>query len=192
MEHETRETRVYDEERAREKFGGANLGAAFFGWLVAMGMTALLTGVLAVVATAIGYSENITQTEAQRAAGAVTLVIAIVLIAVLLIAYYSGGYVAGRMSRFDGARQGVATWIIGLVVTLIAAALGWAAGDQYNLLDRVNLPRIPIPTDDVTLGGIITGLVVLLGTLLAAMFGGSVGQRYHNRVDRAAVDRPAV
>ena len=195
MEHETREpreTRVYDEERAREKFGGANLGAAFFGWLVAMGMTALLTGILAVVATAIGYSENITQTEAQRAAGAVTLVIAIVLIAVLLIAYYSGGYVAGRMSRFDGARQGVAVWVIGLVVTLIAAALGWAAGDQYNLLDRVNLPRIPIPTDDVTLGGIITGLVVLLGTLLAAMFGGSVGQRYHNRVDRAAVDRPAV
>ena len=192
MEHDTRETRVYDEERAREKFGGANFGAAFFGWLVAMGMTALLTGILAVVATAIGYSENITQTEAQRAAGAVTLVIAIVLIAVLLVAYYSGGYVAGRMSRFDGARQGVATWIIGLVVTLIAAALGWAAGDQYNLLDRVNLPRIPIPTDDVTLGGIITGLVVLLGTLLAAMFGGSVGQRYHNRVDRAAVDRPAV
>ena len=156
--HETRETRVYDEERAREKFGGANLGAAFFGWLVAMGMTALLTGILAVVATAIGYSENITQTEAQRAAGAVTLVIAIVLIAVLLIAYYSGGYVAGRMSRFDGTRQGVATWIIGLVVTLIAAALGWVAGDQYNLLDRVNLPRIPIPTDDVTLGGIITGV----------------------------------
>jgi amino acid transporter len=192
MEHETRETRVYDEERAREKFGGANLGAAFFGWLVAMGMTALLTGILAVVATAIGYSENITQTEAQRAAGAVTLVIAIVLIAVLLIAYYSGGYVAGRMSRFDGTRQGVAVWVIGLIVTLIAAGLGWAAGDQYNLLDRVNLPRIPIPTEDVTLGGIITGVVVLLGTLLAAMFGGAVGQRYHNRVDRAAVDRPAV
>ena len=190
MEHETRETRetrVYDEERAREKFGGVNLGAAFFGWLVAMGMTALLTGLLAVAATAVGYSENITQTEAQRAAGAVTLVIAIVLVAVLLIAYYSGGYVAGRMSRFDGARQGVATWIIGLLVTLIAAALGWVAGDQYNLLDRIDLPRIPIPTDDVTLGGILTGVLVLLGTLLAAMFGGSVGQRYHNRVDRAAL-----
>src|SRR5918994_5177839 len=110
MEHETRETRVYDEERARERFGGVNLGAAFFGWLVAMGMTALLTGILAVAATAIGYSENITQSEAQRAAGTVTLVIAIVLVAVLLIAYYSGGYVAGRMSRFDGSRQGVAVW----------------------------------------------------------------------------------
>jgi hypothetical protein len=64
--------------------------------------------------------------------------------------------------------------------------LGWVAGDQYNLLDRVNVPRIPIPTDQVTLGGIVTGIVVLLGTLLAAIAGGVVGRRYHARVDRAA------
>ena len=38
-------TRVYDEEAARHRFGGANVGAAFFGWLVAVGMTALLTGI---------------------------------------------------------------------------------------------------------------------------------------------------
>ena len=78
------------------------------------------------------------------------------LLAILLIAYYSGGYVAGRMSRFDGARQGLMVWVIGLLVTLLAAALGWIAGDQYNLLDRVDVPRIPIPTDEITLGGIIT------------------------------------
>ena len=145
-------TRVYDEEAARDRFGGANLGAAFFGWLVAVGMTALLTGILAVVATAVGYTSDITQTDAERAAGTVTLVTAIVLLAVLLIAYYSGGYVAGRMSRFDGARQGLMVWLIGLLVTLLAVALGWIAGDQYNLLDRVDVPRIPIPTDDITLG----------------------------------------
>ena len=181
-------TRVYDEEAARHRFGGANLGAAFFGWLVAVGMTALLTGLLAVIATAVGYSNDITQTDAERAAGTVTLVTAIVLIAILLIAYYSGGYVAGRMSRFDGARQGLMVWVIGLLVTLLAVALGWIAGDQYNLLDRVDVPRIPIPSDDITLGGIITAVAVLVGTLLAAMFGGTVGRRYHSRVDRAAAE----
>lgn len=181
-------TRVYDEEAARDRFGGANLGAAFFGWLVAVGMTALLTGILAVVATAVGYNSGITQSDAERAAGTVTLVTAIVLLAVLLIAYYSGGYVAGRMSRFDGARQGLMVWLIGLLVTLVAVALGWIAGDQYNLLDRVDVPRIPIPSDDITLGGIITAVAVLVGTLLAAMFGGTVGRRYHSRVDRAAAD----
>src|SRR3954451_15214571 len=122
-----REKRVYDEDRARERFGGANLGAAFFGWLVAVGMTALLTGILAVIATAVGYENNITQSDAQRAAGTVTLVTAIVLLAVLLVSYYAGGYVAGRMSRFDGGRQGIAMWIVGLLITVVAAVLGWVA-----------------------------------------------------------------
>jgi hypothetical protein len=179
--------RVYDEDAARERFGGANLGAAFFGWLVAIGMTALLAGLLAVAATAVGYSGEVTQTEAERAAGTVTLVTAIALVAVLLIAYYAGGYVAGRMSRFDGGRQGLMVWVIGLLVTLVAAALGWVAGDQYNLLDRVDVPRIPIPSDQVTIGGVVTVVVVLLGTLLAATLGGKVGRRYHARVDRAAL-----
>jgi hypothetical protein len=183
-----RRARVYDEEAARDRFGGANFGAAFFGWLVAVGMTALLTGIAAVIATAVGYNSGITQSVAERAAGTVTLVTAIVLLAILLIAYYSGGYVAGRMSRFDGARQGLMVWVIGLLVTLLAAVLGWVAGDQYNLLDRVNVPRIPIPTDQITLGGIITAVAVLVGTLLAAMFGGTVGRRYHSRVDRAAAE----
>ena len=181
-------TRVYDEEAARHRFGGANVGAAFFGWLVAVGMTALLTGIIAVIATAVGYSNDVTQTDAERAAGTVSLVTAIVLVAILLIAYYSGGYVAGRMSRFDGARQGLMVWLIGLLVTLLAVVLGWIAGDQYNLLDRVDVPRIPIPSDDITLGGIITAVAVLVGTLLAAMFGGTVGRRYHSRVDRAAAE----
>ena len=187
MEPETTTTRTYDESRARDKFGGANLGAAFFGWLVAIGMTALLTGILAVLATALDYSGSITQSDVQRAAGSVTLVIALVLLAVLLVAYYAGGYVAGRMSRFDGARQGVAVWFVGLLVTAAAAVLGWVAGDQYNLLDRVDVPRIPIPTDHVTVGGIVTGVLVLVGTLVAAMLGGIVGRRYHDRVDRAAL-----
>jgi hypothetical protein len=183
---EVREATAVRHERARERFGGVNLGAAFFGWLVAVGLTALLTGVLAAIATALNYSGNLTQDDVQRAAGSVTLVIAAVLLVVLLIAYYAGGYVAGRMSRFDGPRQGVAVWVVGLVVTLIAAALGWVAGDQYNVLDRVDVPRIPIPTDDVTLGGIVTGVLVLVGTLLAAILGGGVGRHYHDRVDRVA------
>ena len=143
--HTVREERVLDDAAARDRFGGANWGAAFFGWLVAVGMTALLTGILAAVATGIGYSQGITQSDAERAAGTFCLVTALVLLAVLLVAYYAGGYVAGRMSRFDGGRQGALVWVIGLVITAVAAVLGWIAGDQYNLLDRVDVPQIPIP-----------------------------------------------
>lgn len=175
-----------DHEAARERFGGVNLGACFFGWLVAIGLTVLLTGIIAAIASAVGYSENLTQSDAERNAGSVGLAAGIVLVVVLLMGYYAGGYVAGRMSRFDGARQGAVVWLIGLIVTLLAAAAGWIAGDQYNVLNRVDLPSIPLGEDTMTWGGVITGLVILVGTLLTAMAGGAVGRRYHSRVDREA------
>ena len=169
-----------------EKFGGTNAGAGFFGWLVAVAVTALLTGLVGAVAAAVGDAQDITQNDAERAAGTVGLVSAVVLIAVLLIGYYAGGYVAGRMSRFDGARQGAWVWAIGLVATIVAVAAGWVFGTKYNVLDRVDLPRIPIPHDQATLGGILTAVIVLAGTLFAAVAGGKVGQHYHARVDRYA------
>ena len=169
-----------------EKFGGVNLGSAIFGWLVAIAVAVLLTGIVGAIAAAVGDSQNVTQNDAEREAGTVGLASAIVLLAVLLIGYYAGGYVAGRMSRFDGARQGAAVWVIGVIVTLIAVGVGWAFGAKYNVLDRVDLPRIPIPHDQMTTGGILTGIVLLAGTLLAAVAGGKVGQHYHTRVDRYA------
>lgn len=43
-----------DRDRQREEFGGFNIGAAFFGWLVALGMAALLTAILSAAGAAIG------------------------------------------------------------------------------------------------------------------------------------------
>lgn len=178
------DTVAHDE--AYDRFGGTNLGAAFFGWLVAVATAVLLIGIIGAVAAGIGDANNITQTDAEREAGTIGVTAAAVLVAVLLIGYYAGGYVAGRMSRFDGGRQGMVVWVIGLIVTVIAVVVGWVAGDQYNVLDRVDLPRIPIPTDDLTTGGVVTGVAAVVGTLLAAMAGGKVGRHYHDRVDRAA------
>ena len=171
---------------AYEKFGGTNAGAGFFGWLVAVAVTVLLTGIVGAIAAAVGDANNVTQSDAQREAGTVGLVSAIVLTAVLMIGYYAGGYVAGRMSRFDGARQGLWVWVIGLIATVVAVAAGWVFGSKYNFFDRVSLPRIPVPHDQLTTGGILTAIIVLAGTLIAAMAGGSVGQHYHSRVDRYA------
>ncbi|MFC5727852.1 MULTISPECIES: hypothetical protein [Nocardioides] len=173
-------------ELAHDRFGGVNGGAAFFGWLVAIAMTVLLMSIVGAIASAVGASTNFTQTDAEREASAVGLGAAIALVVVMVIAYYAGGYVAGRMSRFDGGRQGVAVWALGLVITLLAVGAGWLFGSEYNILDRVDLPRFPIPSDTATIGGIITVLALLIGTLLAAIAGGKVGHRYHDRVDQAA------
>jgi hypothetical protein len=171
----------------RDRFGGTNAGAAFFGWLVAVGMTVLLSGLVGAVTAAIGSSVRISQTEAEQEAGTIGLAAAIALAAVLLLAYYTGGYVAGRMSRFDGARQGLAVWLIGLLVTALAVGVGLLFGSQYNVLDRVDLPQVPIPTEQLNLGGIATAVVIVVGTALAAVVGGKVGHHYHAKVDRLAL-----
>ena len=107
----------------------------------------------------------------------------------LAIGYYAGGYVAGRMSRFDGGRQGLGVWLIGLVVTLVLAALGAIAGSEYNLLGQLNLPRIPIDEGSLAAGALIALAVVLLATVLAAVAGGKVGERYHRKVDRVGLGK---
>lgn len=179
-------TRTVGEAHARDRFGGTNWGAAFFGWLVAIATAILLTSIVGAVASAVGTSRDITQTEAERSAGTIGIVAAVVLLVVLGVGYYAGGYVAGRMSRFDGARQGLGVWIIGLVVTLVAIVLGAVFGSQYNILDRVSLPSLPLGGGDLGWGAVITAAAVVVGTLLAALLGGKVGRHYHARVDRAA------
>jgi hypothetical protein len=173
------------QEARKDKFGGLNLGAAFFGWLVAIAVGILLTSIVGAIAAAVGSNAEITQSQARQQAGTIGLVAAIVLLAVLMIGYYCGGYVAGRMSRFDGSRQGLGVWIIGLLVTILAVGLGAVFGQQYDILSRVNLPRLPISGDALSTGGVIAAVAVLVGTLVAAILGGSVGTHYHRRVDKA-------
>ena len=170
--------------RQRDEFGGFNWGSAFFGWLVAIGLGALLTAILAAAGTAIGLT-SVGESDAEANADTIGIGGGILLLVVSMIAYYAGGYVAGRMSRFDGARQGFGVWVFGLIVTIAIAAAGWILGDEYNLLEQLNLPRIPVDTGDLTTGGLIALAAIVLGTLFAAITGGKVGQRYHNKVDRA-------
>jgi hypothetical protein len=192
-EHTTRERPVEREStataaaletaraRQRAEYGGVNWGASFFGWLVAVGVAALLTSLLVAAGAAVGLTES----DVTNAADEITLGGAIALIAVLVIAYYAGGYVAGRMSRFDGARQGLATWAIALIVTVGVAVAAVIFGDEYNVLEQLNLPSLPVGDETLASGGVIALVAIAVGTALAAMAGGKVGERYHRRIDRA-------
>ena len=173
--------------RQREEYGGFNLGAAFFGWLVAVGMAVMLTALLSAAGAAIGLTE-LSEDEATSNAETISIVGGILLIVVLALSYYAGGYVAGRMSRFDGGRQGLGVWLIGLLATVALAILGAIGGSEWNLFSQLNLPRIPIDEGSLAAGAAITLALVLLGTLFAAMAGGKVGERYHRKVDRAGYD----
>src|SRR4051794_12239210 len=103
--------------RQRDRFGGFNWGAAFFGWLVAIGMGVILTAIVSAAGAAIGLSNN----PSKGDAGTIGIVGGALLIAIAVIAYYCGGDVAGRMSRFHRAPPGFGGWALGLFVKLLIA-----------------------------------------------------------------------
>ena len=172
-------------DRGRDEFGGINWGSAFFGFLVAVGIGVILTALISAAGAATGLTNNFSGSNVQNAT-ALGIGGGILLTLIAAIAYFAGGYVAGRMSRFDGARQGLATWAWGLIITLLVAALGVIAGSQYNVFSGLNLPRIPIDEGTLTTGGAITLGAVFVASLIAAILGGKAGERYHRRVDEVA------
>jgi hypothetical protein len=170
--------------RQREEFGGINWGAAFFGWLVAVGLGALLVGLLAAGGAAVGLTA-LSDVDAAGDATEIGLGGAIGLLIALAVAYFAGGYVAGRMSRFDGARQGLGTWLLGLVMTVLLAIVGVVLGSEYNVLERLDLPAVPVGDSELATGGALALAIIVAGSLIAAVAGGKAGERYHRRVDRA-------
>ena len=172
--------------RQREEFGGFQWGADFFGWLVSVGVATLLTALLAAAGTAVGLTST-NSGQATEKASTIGIVGGVLMLIVLMVAYYSGGYVAGRMARFNGPRQGIAVWLIGLLVTAVLAVAGVLFGAKYNVLSGLHLPRIPVGEGSLTTAGLIALAAVLLGTLIAAIAGGKAGTHFHRKVDRVGL-----
>jgi hypothetical protein len=87
--------------------------------------------------------------------------------------------------RFSGVRQGLAVWLVGLVVVLVVSGAVALIGSEFNVLARLELPRIPVGEGTATTAGLGTLAAVAGAALLGALLGGALGTRYHRRVDRA-------
>ena len=187
--HSTRGVARDAVDAQHSRYGGIKWGAAFFGWLSANGLAVLLVALLSAAGVALGLTASVSSIgDAAEQADTIGIVGGIVLLVILFLAYFAGGYVAGRMARFDGIRQGIAVWVVGLLVVILLAVLGLVFGSEYNVLQQLNLPRIPIDEGTATTAGIITLVAILLVTLLGAVLGGKLGERYHRTIDRAGFD----
>ena len=186
----TRDTVV---ARQEQRFGGMKAGASFFGWLTATGLSVLLLALFGAIGVGLGYNKKLNQAGQEIQAGTDTaktigLIGAIVLLVVLLVSYYCGGYVAGRMARFDGIRQGLAVWLWGIVAVLVIAALTAIAGADYNIYSTLGLPRLPVKEGTVTATAWIAAAVALVAALVGALLGGLAGMRFHRKVDDAGFE----
>lgn len=181
--------------RQKEQYGGFKFGSAFFGWIAATGTAFILTALFGLIASFLGYRTPTTSDDATGTAAAdpqtVGITTAIVGGVVLLVAYYFGGYVAGRMARFDGLRQGFAVWLWGVVIAAILVAV--------VLIGRVNVSPLSTTTYtdafsdfslfslDQTLSTIIVAIVAAVIALVGALLGGLAGMIFHRKVDRAGL-----
>lgn len=173
-------------ERQREEFGGLHVGAAFYGWLVAAAMAVLLASLAGAIATGVGASFDISRADLDRESETLTVAGLALIGVIVLIAYFAGGYVAGRMTRFDGGRQGAGAWVIGVLTLLALGIVGAVFGrryDAFDQVDQVDLPASVGSTETLSLGPALVLAAVVLATLLFAILGGKAGNRYHRKVD---------
>jgi hypothetical protein len=158
-------------------------------------MAVLLTSLLALVATVVGLSTDTTPADVEVSAtgsdaGTAVVVGAVALGAVVVGSYFCGGYVAARMARFDGAKQGVAVWLWSLVMAVLLGVLGAVLVSRVTIPSELDTARWPT----VELGALGAGPVVVavggaLLSLLGAVLGGMAGMRYHRAVDRTGLVR---
>jgi len=170
-------------EPERLSYRGFKFGAAFFGWLIMGSMVVLLTAIITGATAGTTYVLDFTRADAEGQAGTTAITAAAVFVLMLSLAFYTGGYVAGRLARFDGVRQGFGVWMITFLLIVFAAAVGAFLNSQYDLTGRIDRPDIPLSNDSLLTGGLITAAALLMLPLLAALLGGKTGQRYHDKID---------
>jgi hypothetical protein len=172
------------------RYGGFYWGSDFIGFAVATFFTLVFLGIVGAIVGAVGYQLGTpvpkvggtlsTTTQQLGVGGLIGALVA------LFLAYFIGGYTAGRMARFDGAKNGLGVVIWTVAVAVILGILGALFGNRFNVGSQLHLS---VSTSTLTKAGVISLVITLIVMLIAATLGGTTGVRYHDRIDREVVAR---
>jgi hypothetical protein len=175
------------EGRLRDMYGGVDWLASFLGFVFATVIGALFSLVAGLVLAPLGFTLNL---GGEISPAVIT---GLVLVALLVfLTYFCGGYVAGRLARFDGGRNGAMVLLWTLVATLLAALAGGIfsnflpagiSGGIQNFIQNDVLSAIG-NLSQLGLVGVLIFIGALLVALLGGFLGGRLGSRYHAEIDR--------
>jgi FtsH-binding integral membrane protein len=185
--------RVESSSDRRELARDASMGqvspiSVLAGTLVAYAAFAVLAAVVAAILGAVGVDTTGLTSNDWRQAGIGGGIVAAL---VLLISYFFGGYVAGRMARRAGALNGGLVFVLAL---LIAIVVGVAVGSQTGTEGVAgNLRTLGVPTSGAEYGDIATvaGIAAIVAMLLGAVLGGKAGERWHGKLATRALNPAA-
>ena len=177
------------EDRLRDMYGGVDWLASFLGFVFAVVAAAVFSIIAGLVLVPLGFPPNLGGGEIGAA-----VITGLVLLGLLIfLTFFFGGYVAGRLARFDGGRNGAMLLVWAFIAVLVLAlAAGVFSGflpsgvseSVSNLLDGVSST-----VGDLAGAGAV-GIAVAVGALLLALLGGflggRLGGRYHTEIDRSA------
>jgi hypothetical protein len=167
----------------RADFGGVDLPASLVGMLTALAMIVLLGGIVGAAIGVIGYQTGLSGDNVED----ISVASLIGGIAVIFVAYLIGGWTAGRIARYDGARNGLMTGIWTIILAAVVSALAYFFGNEYDVLRNVDLPQW-FDRDALTTAAIVSGVVTVAAMLLAGLLGGLWGSRYHRVADESLLD----
>ncbi len=175
------------EERLRDIYGGTDWLASFVGFVVALVSGAVLALIPALVLIPLGFSVDLSGETLGAAAFTGLAVVGVV----LFLMYFFGGYVSGRLARFDGGLNGamLIIWtVIAGILFLLAGGIFSSflpAGVAENMQGFIQGNILPGFNDLVAQGAVGIGILVaaVLVALLGAFLGGRTGGRYHRDID---------
>lgn len=173
-------------ELAREAgMGSVSAVSVLAGVLVAYGAMAVLAAIVAAVAGALNIDSADLSPEDWTEAG---IGAAIALGAVLLVSYFFGGYVAGRMGRRAGLAHGLAVFVVGILIVAVVAGAAAIASDGDAVADELRNRGLPTSADDWRDVGLATSLGLLAAMAVGALAGGIKGERWHGLLVTRAQD----
>ncbi|GAC1339260.1 MAG: hypothetical protein NVSMB29_06290 [Candidatus Dormibacteria bacterium] len=171
----------------RTRYGGFDWVATFLGFAVAIFFLLLLLGIVGAIVGSVAAQIGATGPRADGSIPGTTqnlgLSAVIGSVVALLLAYFIGGYAAGRLARYDGVVNGVGVVAWTVLVAVILGVLGVVLGSRFNVASQLHLNVSP---SSLQAGGVISLVVTLLVMLVGAALGGALGARYHRRIDHAA------
>ncbi len=171
------------EMRLRDMYGGVDWLASFLGFIFAAVAGAVFSSIAGLVLVPLGFSLRI---GGNLGTAEIT---GLVVVAILVfLTYFFGGYVAGRLARFDGGMNGMMAFVWSAVVSFIVIAVGpfLPGGGFETLRNFVQSTVLPGFNNLMEMGivglGIVVGVIVV--ALLGGFAGGRLGSRYHSQIDR--------